>query len=280
MAKKKSTAKASTVAATNSGVRRFELVEGASCKFWEVRQNGSEFTVRFGRIGTEGQPSKTKDAGSLEKATAAIEKLIREKTGKGYAEVGSTTKVAGSNAANKTAPASVKEKDKHLLTAEIATRFLRTEEDLDRFKMIEDEAAKIISKYKDDLLLDGLKSLSDVAAESLSKHKGGYLSFMDLTSLSDAAAGSLSKHKGLLSLDGLKSLSDAATISLAMKDELSVSGRVEKQIEQARYKLVATAPREKVLTVAVAKLYPKKLHGQNDQGDCVLSRYLKRTFAR
>ena len=78
MAKKNSTEKVSTAAATSSGVRRFELVEGASSKFWEVSQNGSEFTVRFGRIGTEGQPSKTKDAGSPEKATAAFEKLIRQ----------------------------------------------------------------------------------------------------------------------------------------------------------------------------------------------------------
>ncbi len=216
MAKKKSTAKASAVAATNSGVRRFELVQGASSKFWEVSQNGSEFTVRFGRIGTEGQSPKPKDAGSPEKATAAIEKLIREKTGKGYAEVGGTTKAAGSNAANKTAPASVKEKDKHLLTAEIATRFLRTEEDLDTFKMIEDEAAKILSKYKDSWLqLNGLKKLSDAAAESLSKFKGNRLDLNSLTSLSDAAADHLGKFKGrCLHLSALKSLSDAAVESL------------------------------------------------------------------
>ena len=218
MAKKKSTAKASTVAATNSGVRRFELVEGASSKFWEVSQNGSEFTVRFGRIGTEGQSPKTKDAGSPEKATAAVEKLIREKTGKGYAEVGGAANIAGGNATEKAAIASKKTKDKHLLTAEIATKFLRDKEDLDTFKTIEDEAAKILSKYKDSwrLQLNGLKKLSDAAAESLSKFKGNSLDLNSLTSLSDAAADHLGKFKGrYLHLSGLKSLSDAAVESLS-----------------------------------------------------------------
>lgn len=36
-------------------MRRFELVEGGSSKFWEVWTQGSELLVRFGRIGTAGQ---------------------------------------------------------------------------------------------------------------------------------------------------------------------------------------------------------------------------------
>ena len=67
--------------------RLFEFVDDSSSKFWEVTLNGSEFTVRFGKIGTAGQ-SKTKDAGSQEKALSEVDKLIREKTGKGYKEVG------------------------------------------------------------------------------------------------------------------------------------------------------------------------------------------------
>ena len=51
-----------------------------------MSQNGSEFTVRYGRIGTDGQAPKTKDMGTSEKAAAEVEKLIRAKTGKGYAE--------------------------------------------------------------------------------------------------------------------------------------------------------------------------------------------------
>lgn len=66
--------------------RRFELVEGGSSKFWEITQEGSSFTVRYGRVGTQGQTQK-KDFPSEAQAQAAAAKLIAEKTGKGYTEV-------------------------------------------------------------------------------------------------------------------------------------------------------------------------------------------------
>lgn len=67
-------------------MRRFELVDGVSKKFWEIRTHGVEFTVSFGRIGTQGQ-SKTKPLASAAAAEAEVAKLIREKTAKGYVEV-------------------------------------------------------------------------------------------------------------------------------------------------------------------------------------------------
>ena len=66
-------------------IRRFELVEGNSSKFWEVSTNGAEVTVRFGRIGTNGQ-SQTKSLADATAAQRLAEKLIAEKTGKGYIE--------------------------------------------------------------------------------------------------------------------------------------------------------------------------------------------------
>ena len=42
-----------------AGVRRLELVDGDSRKFWEIDVSGASHTVRFGRLGTQGQ-SKTK----------------------------------------------------------------------------------------------------------------------------------------------------------------------------------------------------------------------------
>jgi DNA ligase-1 len=65
--------------------RRFELVEGASAKFWEVAREGLAVTVRYGRIGTEGQ-SKTKQLADEAAALRHVEDLIREKQGKGYLE--------------------------------------------------------------------------------------------------------------------------------------------------------------------------------------------------
>jgi len=69
------------------GFRRFEFVEGTSSKFWEVKVEDSQQIVRYGKIGTEGQ-TKEKDFDSASEAKADTKKLIAEKTGKGYVEVG------------------------------------------------------------------------------------------------------------------------------------------------------------------------------------------------
>lgn len=67
-------------------MRRFELIEGNSSKFWEVEQADSALDIRWGRIGTAGQ-SQNKAFADAPKAAAAMDKLIKEKTGKGYKEV-------------------------------------------------------------------------------------------------------------------------------------------------------------------------------------------------
>ncbi len=69
------------------GFRRFEFSEGSSNKFWEVKVEGEQQIVRFGKIGTPGQ-TKEKDFDSAGEAKADTKKLIAEKTGKGYLEVG------------------------------------------------------------------------------------------------------------------------------------------------------------------------------------------------
>ena len=66
--------------------RRFEFVEGNSSKFWEVGVSGTKATVRYGRIGTDGQ-TQTKHFDTPEQATHHAEKLIASKIKKGYAEV-------------------------------------------------------------------------------------------------------------------------------------------------------------------------------------------------
>jgi formylglycine-generating enzyme required for sulfatase activity/predicted DNA-binding WGR domain protein len=68
-------------------MRRFEFKDAKSNKFWEVEVKGKNLQVTFGKIGTEGQ-SKPKAFATPEKAKAEMEKLIKEKTGKGYVEVG------------------------------------------------------------------------------------------------------------------------------------------------------------------------------------------------
>ena len=68
-------------------MRRFEFHEGGSGKFWEVDPTADGFTVRFGKLGAAGQ-TQQKMFPTPEKAKAELDKLVREKTGKGYVEVG------------------------------------------------------------------------------------------------------------------------------------------------------------------------------------------------
>lgn len=68
-----------------SKVRRLELVEGKSSKFWEIEQDNASIIVRYGRIGTQGQ-SQTKTFDSPARAAREMEKLTSEKLRKGYQE--------------------------------------------------------------------------------------------------------------------------------------------------------------------------------------------------
>ena len=65
--------------------RRFEFVGGSSAKFWEVNASGCDVTVRYGRLGTAGQ-SLLKSFTDPAAAHKHAEKLIAEKTAKGYVE--------------------------------------------------------------------------------------------------------------------------------------------------------------------------------------------------
>jgi uncharacterized protein (TIGR02996 family) len=75
-------------AAVPEGTRRFEFSDGGSSKFWEISLDGKSHSVRYGKIGTPGQ-EKSKSFGDAASAARDAEKLVAEKTKKGYAEVGS-----------------------------------------------------------------------------------------------------------------------------------------------------------------------------------------------
>src|SRR5689334_16140499 len=67
-------------------MRSFEFVDGGSAKFWEIHQDGSDVTVRWGRVGTTGQ-TKVKTFADAEAAAAHQSRLVVEKLRKGYAEI-------------------------------------------------------------------------------------------------------------------------------------------------------------------------------------------------
>ena len=73
------------------GARYFELVEGTSSKFWEVKLDGESVTTRYGKIGTAGQTTE-KALDSKAGAFKEYDKLVAEKVKKGYVEkAGSAT---------------------------------------------------------------------------------------------------------------------------------------------------------------------------------------------
>jgi uncharacterized protein (TIGR02996 family) len=74
-------------------MRTFQFSDAKSHKFWTIDVSGSSFTVTYGKVGTAGQ-TQTKTFPTPEKAQAEADKLVREKTGKGYVET--TPKAAAS----------------------------------------------------------------------------------------------------------------------------------------------------------------------------------------
>ncbi len=68
-------------------MRRFEFAEGKSSKFWEISVDGSTVTVRFGRIGSNGM-TQLKTFADAQAAARHAQKLIAEKSEKGYVEKG------------------------------------------------------------------------------------------------------------------------------------------------------------------------------------------------
>ncbi|MFO7567893.1 MAG: WGR domain-containing protein [Enhygromyxa sp.] len=69
-------------------VRRLEYKDSRSYKFWEIQVEGNSYTVRYGKVGTDGV-TQTKSFATPEKAAADAEKKLQSKVRKGYAEVGS-----------------------------------------------------------------------------------------------------------------------------------------------------------------------------------------------
>ena len=82
---KRSPSMSTSTAAAKTSKRRFEFVQGTSSKFWEISVQGTDVSVVFGRIGTAGQ-TNNKQFPTATDAIKHTEKLVREKTAKGYVE--------------------------------------------------------------------------------------------------------------------------------------------------------------------------------------------------
>ncbi|TWT38683.1 DNA ligase [Blastopirellula retiformator] len=74
--------------ATSAGCgekRYFEFVDAKSSKFWEIEVAGASVSVRYGKLGAAGT-TKVKEFADSAAAEKHAEKLVAEKTGKGYEE--------------------------------------------------------------------------------------------------------------------------------------------------------------------------------------------------
>lgn len=98
-------------------MERYELIEGTSSKFWQVSVDGTTLTVTYGRIGTQGQ-TKEKEFDSLDAVTKEKNKLVKEKTGKGYVLSGAAP--AAPAVANAAAPREKKQPMQQAAAAAIA----------------------------------------------------------------------------------------------------------------------------------------------------------------
>jgi len=65
--------------------RTFTYQDQKSDKFWNILLTGTSHVVHFGRSGTDGQRQQ-KDFATIEAVRASYDKLVKEKTGKGYRE--------------------------------------------------------------------------------------------------------------------------------------------------------------------------------------------------
>ena len=82
-------------------MRTFSYSDAKSHKFWTIDVQGTGFTVTYGKIGTAGQ-STAKSFATAEKCAAEADKLVREKTGKGYVETTPKASVSDDEAFEKT----------------------------------------------------------------------------------------------------------------------------------------------------------------------------------
>lgn len=91
---------ASKTGSTPKTERYFEYKDNKSSKFWEICVQGSDVTVRFGKIGGTGQ-TQSKSFNDPALAYAHAEKLIIGKAKKGYHEMSDENLSAGKEGPNR-----------------------------------------------------------------------------------------------------------------------------------------------------------------------------------
>jgi predicted DNA-binding WGR domain protein len=150
-------------------MRRFELIEGTASKFWEIEQADTELNIRWGRIGTAGQ-GQTKSFDDATKAGTALTKLVAEKSGKGYAEVG----VAAGAAIGKTEakPKAEKAEPAEKAPTPAATPASTTAADAAPAEGIDSQADRVFETVRAQIEAGTLTSSDTLSAGTLKRQHG------------------------------------------------------------------------------------------------------------
>ncbi|MFO0756066.1 MAG: WGR domain-containing protein [Byssovorax sp.] len=147
---------------------RYELIEGTSSKFWEIKQEGVNVTVKWGKVGTAGQ-SNVKTFATAAEAKKEHDKLVGEKTRKGY-------RLAGGGASAKAAPAQAAKAGTAFKMADVdrlggsprdhATKFMGQKiADFDPDEGLKDPARKAYRILQDDSFDDFLETFAKLVAD-------------------------------------------------------------------------------------------------------------------
>ncbi|RSZ45749.1 MULTISPECIES: DUF4132 domain-containing protein [unclassified Variovorax] len=156
-------------------MRRFELIEGTASKFWEVEQADAELNIRWGRIGTAGQ-SQTKSFDDATKAATALTKLVTEKTGKGYSEVGVAADAAIGKTEEKPKAEAKPKAEKAAATASSSpatpTAIAVTEEAAAPAESIDSQADRAFEAVRAQLEADELKPTDALSVAAIKRQHG------------------------------------------------------------------------------------------------------------
>src|SRR6202012_4659627 len=74
---------ASRIPKGRTSMPRYEFKEGTSNKFWDITLDGSSFTTKYGKIGTDGQET-IKEWDDDDQAKKEYDKIIAKKVKEGY----------------------------------------------------------------------------------------------------------------------------------------------------------------------------------------------------
>ena len=205
--------------------REFHFISGASSKFWAIEMKGESFDVTFGKIGTAGttQSKVFADAAASKKA---YDKLVLEKTSKGYVEVGGDKSAGATSPTDSSRKDSPKGKSADASSTEpLNELYFSTTKDISDMGNLNSFLGKKVANFKSLKSIkkgDGTIYAIRVSYED-EEDEDGPADFMErLNSFldSDAALKAIGLVLGNWSLDGPEPCSEIIQTLIAKKDHL------------------------------------------------------------